>query len=392
MPRTKTVSISCASRKSLPRNSFFDRTGSMRVDPAPAGRPVNVTFTTLPANRHSTNSARAGVQPSSFASSNEHFSKRVPSGLIGRRSEPSKRHEVKTLRGRVVKKGMKRSSTLMPRKSHATKFATASWSLSNLALRKSTCESAARPSVTTASDGSGLGALSCGDTPPRGQLSFVGQLRRLLRVRLLAVLDEDLVDLGQERIHELVLRVRADDLAFAEDRALSHAACDPHVRVLGLTGTVHLAAHHRHLHRHRKRAQALLRDLRERDEVDVRAPARGARDEREALVTQPERLEQIERGLHLDDRILGERHADGVADALVKEDAHPRGGADRAGERGARLGDAEMQRVRDGLREPAIRRDHDRDLERLHGDDDVVEIEVLEDPDLGERQIDHSLS
>ena len=28
--------------------------------------------------------------------------------------------------GRVVKKGMKRSSTLMPRKSHATKFATAS--------------------------------------------------------------------------------------------------------------------------------------------------------------------------------------------------------------------------------------------------------------------------
>ena len=55
--------------------------GTIRVEPGPAGRPLKVTLTTFPAKRHSTNSARAGVQPSSRASSNEHFSNRVPSGV-----------------------------------------------------------------------------------------------------------------------------------------------------------------------------------------------------------------------------------------------------------------------------------------------------------------------
>jgi len=56
----------------LPLNSFFERTGSIRVEPGPAGLPVKVTPTSLPAKRQSTNSARAGVQPSRRASSNEH--------------------------------------------------------------------------------------------------------------------------------------------------------------------------------------------------------------------------------------------------------------------------------------------------------------------------------
>src|SRR5436305_9582353 len=77
--------MSWASRKSFPRNSLRGRGGSMRVDPWPAGFPVKVTLTTLPAKRHSTNSARAGVHPSSFASSKVQRSNRVPSGLIWRR-------------------------------------------------------------------------------------------------------------------------------------------------------------------------------------------------------------------------------------------------------------------------------------------------------------------
>jgi len=48
-------------------------------------------------------------------------------------------------------------------------------------------------------------------------------------------------------------------------------------------------------------------------------------------------------------------------------------------------------RVRDRLREPTISRDHHRDLERLHAHDDVVEVEVFEDPDLAEREVDHPL-
>src|SRR6266550_3337267 len=390
MPRTKTVSMSSASRKSLPRNSFFARGGSIRIDPGPAGLPVNVTCATLPANRHSTNSARAGVQPSSFASSNEHFSKRVPSGLICRRSAPSNLHEMKTLRGRVVKNGANFSSRRRPRKSHATKFATASWNLSNLALRKSTFARPARPTEMTAPLG-WLGPLSCWDTAAGRELPRVGQLRRLLRVGLLAVLDQDLIDLREQRVHELRLWIGAHDLAFAEDRALPHSAGDADVGVLGLAGAVHLAAHDRDLHRRCEGAQALLGDLRERYEIDVRAAARWARDEREALVAQAKRLEQIERRLHLDYWVLAERDADRVADALVEENTHPGGRTYRPGERGPRLGHAEMQWIRDRLRETAVRGDHHRDVESLDADDDVVEVEILEDLDLGDGEIDHPL-
>src|SRR2546428_9918403 len=321
MPRTKTVSMSSASRKSLPRNSFFARGGSIRVDPGPAGLPVNVTCVTFPAKRHSTNSARAGVQPSNRASSNEHFSKRVPSGLIWRRSAPSNLHEVKTLRGRVVKKGANRSPSCRPRKSHETKFATESWNLSNLALRKSTLARPARPTEMTAPVG-WVGPVSCGDTAPGRELPLMRQLRRLLRVGLLAILDQDLVNLGEQRVHEPVLRVGADDLALAEDRALPHSAGDADVRVFGLARPVHLAAHDGDLHRRRERAEALLGDLRERDEVDVRASARRARDEREALIPQAERLEQIESGLHLDDGVFAEGNTDRVADAFIQKHAH----------------------------------------------------------------------
>src|SRR5207247_11176074 len=110
---------------------------SIRVEPGPAGRPLKVTLRIFPAKRHSTNSARAGVQPSSRASSNEHFSKRVPSGLIWRRSAPSNLQEVNVLRGRVTKKGANFASRRRPRQPHATKVPTESWNLSKHAFRKS---------------------------------------------------------------------------------------------------------------------------------------------------------------------------------------------------------------------------------------------------------------
>src|SRR6185295_216363 len=205
------------------------------------------------------------------------------------------------------------------------------------------------------------------------------------------VLDEDLVDLREQRIHELVLGVDADDLALAEDRTLPHTAGDANVGVLRLTGSVDLATHDRDLHRGRQRAEALLCDLRERDEVDVRAAARRAGDEGEALIAKPEGLQHVESGGHFHDRVLRERHADGVTDALIEKDAHAGGRTDRAGNERARLRDAEVQRIGHGLREATVRRDHRRDVERLDADDDVVEVEVLEDPDLAEREVDHAL-
>src|SRR4051812_16418395 len=159
----------------------------------------------------------------------------------------------------------------------------ASAKLSNRALRKSTPRSVARliattrsgvPAAATSSGSSGsLRSLAGWDTAPWCELAGVRRLRCLLGVRLLAVLDEDLVDLAHERIHELALGIRADHLALAEDRALPHSAGDADIRILRLARPVHLAAHDRDLHRRRQRPEAFLGDLRQRDEIDVGAPA-----------------------------------------------------------------------------------------------------------------------
>src|SRR6266850_5522697 len=230
----------------------------------------------------------------------------------------------------------------MARKSHVTKRQPASEKRSKRAFRKSTDRSVARliatmlsgcgsgagslgaavslsaaSSASTSPRGGSLGSLAGRDTAPWGELAGMRALRRLVRVGLLAVLDQDLVDLGHQRIHELVLGEHADDLALAEERALAHAAGDADVRVLRLARPVDLAAHDRDLHRRWQRAQALLGELRKGDEVDVGAATRRARHEREPLVAQAERLQDVEARGDLLDRILGERHADRVADALV---------------------------------------------------------------------------
>src|SRR5687768_3092472 len=222
------------------------------------------------------NSAATVSLSSRRASSNAHRSKRDWPSCARRRSAPSKRQSRNTLRGRAPKSGARRRSSFRPRKSQRSKRQPPSVNLSNWALRKSTDVIVARCSATTRSSSGCLGSLSGWDTAPWRELTFVGQLRRLLRVRLLAVLYQDLVDLGQQRVHELVLGIDADDLALAEDRALADTAGDPDVGVLRPAGPVDLAAHDRDLHRRRQRAQALLGDLCERDEVDVGAAARRA--------------------------------------------------------------------------------------------------------------------
>src|SRR5688500_10885246 len=251
------------------------------------------------------NSAAPVSLSSRRASSNVHRSKRDWPSCARRRSAPSNRQSRKTLRGRAPKSGARRRSSFRPRKSQRSKRQPPSVNLSNWALRKSTDVIVARCSATTLSSSGRLGSLSRWDTAPRCELTFVGQLRRLLRVRLLAVLNEDLVDLRQQRVHELVLGIDAADFALAEDRALADTAGDSDVGVLSLAGSVDLAAHDRDLHRRGQRAQALLGDLRKRDEVDVRATARRAGHQRESLVAQTQRLQDVEAGRDFHDRILG---------------------------------------------------------------------------------------
>ena len=59
---------------------------------------------------------------------------------------------------------------------------------------------------------------------------------------------------------------------------------------------------------------------------------------------QVERAEQRPAGAHFRDGVVGERDAHGVADALLEQDAQAAGAFDDALERGARLGDADVQR------------------------------------------------
>src|SRR5688572_10414571 len=150
--------------------------------------------------------------PSRRASSNVHRSKRDWPSCARRRSAPSKRQSRNTLRGRATNNGASRRSSFRPRKSQRSKRQPPSMNLSKRALRKSTAVSVARCSATTRSSSGCLGSLSGWDTASGRELSFVRHFWRLLGVGLFAVLDQDLVDLRQQGVHELVLRIHTDDL------------------------------------------------------------------------------------------------------------------------------------------------------------------------------------
>src|SRR5690242_13533530 len=111
---------------------------------------------------------------------------------------------------------------------------------------------------------------------------------------------------------------------------------DADVRVLGLTGAVHDAAHHGHLHvldsraldpPHRHLLAKVVLDLLSHllEERTGGAPAAGAGRDLRRKAPETQRLEHLLRDLHLLGPVAagrgGERHADGVADALLEQDA-----------------------------------------------------------------------
>ena len=130
----------------------------------------------------------------------------------------------------------------------------------------------------------------------------------------------------------------------------------------------------------------------DRDDVDLGPAARGAGDQVEALAfTQAERLEEGAGGLGFLDRVRGERVADRVADPLREERPESGGGLDDPGGGRAGLGDAEVQRMVDGLGEEPVGVDHDRHVGGLDGDLDVVEVDVAEVVELPDRAGDERL-
>src|SRR5580698_6320456 len=119
----------------------------------------------------------------------------------------------------------------------------------------------------------------------------------MMIVRIL--FEDDLLDLRPERTEKALFWISADQATFPVDRSLPFAPGDPDVGHLGLARAVHDAPHDGHLHRGSVLARDRLDGPREFDHLDLRAPARRAGRDLEALLADPERLEDRPTDRHL---------------------------------------------------------------------------------------------
>src|SRR5712691_1389933 len=203
--------------------------------------------------------------------------------------------------------------------------------------------------------------------------------------------------LGQELVH--FLAHGADDLGLgdlAHDLPVLEDQTDPappgHADVGGarLARTVDLASHHRDVDLFVEAFELVLHLAGELHQIDVGATARGARDEGEAALAKPERLQDVDADAHLFHRIGRERHADGVADALGQERAQADGGLDRPHTRCPRLGHAEVEGILDLVGERAVRLDHHERIGRFERDLHLRIAALLEDADVAEGRLHHA--
>ena len=168
--------------------------------------------------------------------------------------------------------------------------------------------------------------------------------------------DRVLVDLGEQLVDELLGRDLPQRLAAGEDEPLVLRAGDPEVGVRRLADAVDGAAEDGDLDRVGVGLEALLDVGHDRVHVELEPAAGRAGDEHGAALAELEGLEDLPGHLDLLLRVEGgERDADGVADAVGEQRAEADGGLQRARPLRARLGDAEVQRVRDAVGQAAVR-------------------------------------
>ena len=201
----------------------------------------------------------------------------------------------------------------------------------------------------------------------------------------------DLHRLLDQGLDDRVLRHGLDDLALDEDLALAVAGGHPEVGLAGLPRAVHHAAHDGDAQRHLHAGEPGGDLVGELVDVDLGAPARRAGDDLQLARPQVERLQDLRADLDLLDRRRGERDADRVADALPQQRPERHRRLDRALERRAGLGDAEVQRVVAGLGEQLVGADHDDRVVVLDRDLDVVEVVLGEQARLPQRRLDERL-
>src|SRR5579885_3406511 len=114
---------------------------------------------------------------------------------------------------------------------------------------------------------------------------------------------DNLLDLQPQRAEELLFGEGPYQFARAVDGALAFSSGDADVGHLRLTRAVDDAAHNRNLHRRGVLLGDRLYAAPQFEHADLRAAARGARGDLEALLAQAERLEDRPADRNLFDRI-----------------------------------------------------------------------------------------
>ena len=152
------------------------------------------------------------------------------------------------------------------------------------------------------------------------------------------------VDLGHQRVDNLILSYFTNDLAMRKEQALTTPAGNTQVGVRCLSGAVDRTSHHGD----RKRRGIVLKPLGDLlgdgNKVNLAAGARGARDDLGTTAAKAQRLQDTPRDRRLLDRISRQRNAHGVANALGKQDAQTHRALNSALELGSGLRHAQVKR------------------------------------------------
>src|SRR5947209_2640585 len=163
----------------------------------------------------------------------------------------------------------------------------------------------------------------------------------IVRVLLL----DHLLDLEPQPPQQVGFREGPHEHALAVDGALAFAPCYPYIGHLGLAWAVDHTSHDGDFDRRGVLLGDGLDQAGQLDDLDLGPAARRAGGDVEALLAQPERLEDPPGDRDLLDRVGRQRDAQRVADPLEQQHSQADGRLDRAVDRQPGLGDAEVQRV-----------------------------------------------
>ena len=168
-----------------------------------------------------------------------------------------------------------------------------------------------------------------------------------------------------------------------KEQGLTTSASNTQVGVRGLAGAIDCTAHHGN----RKRRGVVLKPLGDllgdRNEVNLAASARGARDDLGTTAAKAERLQNTPGDRRFLDRIGRERDAHGVANALGKQNSQAHRALNGALELGSGLSHAQMKRnMGDFARQGTIgvkRRGHAMSLGGKHDIGKAAILKVLDE-------------